>query len=74
MTDDQMRNQPKEGLNSMAWYLWHTARWQDFANSLITDDYEQVLDQSWLEFTRLSKVRRNILNRVLAAEPGPTTT
>lgn len=26
------------------------------------------------EFTRLSKVRRNIINRVLAAEPGPTTT
>jgi hypothetical protein len=27
-----------------------------------------------VEFTRLSKVRRNIINRVLAAEPGPTTT
>jgi len=25
MSDDQMRHQPKEGLNSMAWYLWHTA-------------------------------------------------
>jgi hypothetical protein len=24
LNDDQMRNQPKEGLNSMAWYLWHT--------------------------------------------------
>jgi DinB superfamily len=55
MTDDQMRNQPKEGLNSMAWYLWHTARWQDFANSLITDDYQQVLDQSWLARMNLSR-------------------
>jgi hypothetical protein len=27
-----------------------------------------------VEFTRLSKVRRNIINRVLAAESGPTTT
>jgi hypothetical protein len=27
-----------------------------------------------VEFARLSKVRRNIINRVLAAEPGTTTT
>ena len=27
-----------------------------------------------VEFTRLSKVRRNTINHVLAAEPGPTTT
>src|SRR5205085_1186423 len=35
ITDDQMRRQPDEGLNSMAWYLWHTSRWQDYANTLI---------------------------------------
>ena len=23
-------------MNSIAWYLWHTARWQDFANMLIS--------------------------------------
>ena len=30
LDDDQFRHQPKEGLNSIAWYLWHTSRWQDF--------------------------------------------
>ena len=34
ITDDQMRHQPKDGLNSMAWYLWHTSRWQDYAKGL----------------------------------------
>jgi len=31
LDDDQLRHQPSEGLNSIAWYLWHTSRWQDFA-------------------------------------------
>ena len=29
LNDYQLRHQPKEGLNSIAWYLWHTSRWQD---------------------------------------------
>lgn len=58
MDDDQMRHQPKEGLNSMAWYLWHTARWQDFANTLIVADRQQVLDQHWL--TRMNLSRRDV--------------
>src|SRR3982074_1695030 len=49
MSDDQMRHQPKEGLNSMAWYLWHTARWQDSADTLIIADHKQVLDQRWMK-------------------------
>jgi len=48
LSDDQMRHQPKEGLNSMAWYVWHTARWQDFANTLIAPNRRQLLDQRWL--------------------------
>jgi hypothetical protein len=48
MSDDQLRHQPAEGLNSMAWYLWHTARWQDFSNTLIDEDRSQVLDDHWL--------------------------
>ncbi len=43
-----MRHQPKEGLNSIAWYLWHTSHWQDFANTLIATDRPQVLNQQWL--------------------------
>src|SRR2546429_9760928 len=48
VNDDQMRHQPKEGLNSIAWYLWHTARWQDFANTLVAVDCPQGLDHQWL--------------------------
>jgi len=47
LTDDQIRHQPKEGLNSIAWYLWHTARWQDFANTLLDDKQRQLLDDNW---------------------------
>ncbi len=55
VNDDQMRHQPKEGLNSIAWYLWHTARWQDFANTLVAVDCPQVLDHQWLARMNLSR-------------------
>jgi len=58
LDDDQLRHQPKEGLNSIAWYLWHTSRWQDFANTLIQENRRQVLDDSWL--TRLNVSRRDV--------------
>ena len=58
MSDDQMRHQPKEGLNSMAWYIWHTSRWQDFANTLIAPNHRQLLDQRWL--TRMNMQRRDV--------------
>jgi hypothetical protein len=47
LTDHQIRHQPKEGLNSIAWYLWHTARWQDFANTLLDHNQRQLLDDKW---------------------------
>jgi hypothetical protein len=55
LSDDQMRYQPKEGLNSIAWYLWHTARWQDYANTLIKNDRSQVLDEKWLKRMNVSR-------------------
>jgi hypothetical protein len=58
LDDDQLRHQPKEGLNSIAWYLWHTSRWQDFANTLIQENRRQVLDDSWI--TRLNVSRRDV--------------
>lgn len=58
LDDDQLRHQPKEGLNSMAWYLWHTSRWQDFANTLIEEDRPQVLDDGWV--ARLKVPRRDV--------------
>jgi hypothetical protein len=58
LSDDQIRHQPKEGLNSIAWYLWHTARWQDFANTLIAPERPQLLDEQWLE--RMNTSRRDL--------------
>lgn len=58
VSDDQMRHQPKEGLNSMAWYLWHTARWQDFANTLIAEERPQVLNGQWC--TRMNVSRQDV--------------
>ena len=58
MSDDQLRHQPAEGLNSMAWYLWHTARWQDYSNTLIDEDRSQVLDDHWL--VRMKIPRRDV--------------
>jgi hypothetical protein len=58
LNDDQIRHQPAEGLNSIAWYLWHTARWQDFANTLIATDRPQLLNEQWL--SRMNTSRRDI--------------
>ena len=58
LDDDQLRHQPKEGLNSIAWYLWHTSRWQDFANTLIQENRRQVLDDTWI--ARLKVSRRDV--------------
>jgi hypothetical protein len=58
LDDDQLRHQPKEGLNSIAWYLWHTSRWQDFANTLIQENRPQILDDSWI--ARLNVSRRDV--------------
>jgi hypothetical protein len=55
LTDEQLRHQPKEGLNSIAWYMWHTARWQDFANTLISPGREQVLNKDWLVRLNISR-------------------
>lgn len=58
LNDDQMRHQPEDGLNSIAWYLWHTARWQDFANTLIAPCRSQLLSDNWL--TRMNVSRRDV--------------
>jgi DinB superfamily len=58
LSDDQLRHQPNEGLNSIGWYLWHTARWQDYANTLIQHDRSQILDEEWL--SRMNVPRRDV--------------
>jgi DinB superfamily len=58
LSDDQIRHQPEAGLNSIAWYLWHTTRWQDFANTLIANDRQQLLNDYWL--TKMNVSRRDV--------------
>jgi hypothetical protein len=58
LTDEQLRYQPKEGLNSIAWLMWHTARCLDWANTLITPGRRQVLNEDWL--ARLNVSRHDI--------------
>jgi hypothetical protein len=58
LTDEQLRYQPKEGLNSIAWLMWHTARCLDWANTFIIPGHNQVLNKDWL--ARLNVSRRDI--------------
>jgi len=66
VSDDQMRHQPREGLNSIAWYIWHTSRWQDFANTLIDTSRAQILDEQWL--ARIKTSRRDVGTGMTRAE------
>jgi hypothetical protein len=58
LTDEQLRYQPKEGLNSVAWLMWHTARSLDWANTVITPGRKQVWNEDWR--ARLNVPRRDI--------------
>lgn len=58
LTDEQLKYQPKEGLNSIAWLMWHTARGQDFVNTLLSPGRKQVLNEEWL--ARLNVPRRDL--------------
>ncbi len=58
LTDEQLRYQPKEGLNSIAWLMWHTARGQDWGNTLISPGRRQVWNEDWM--ARLNVLRRDI--------------
>ena len=49
-SDDQLRSQPAKHQNSLAWLLWHAARWEDFALTAVDPKHPQVLHQAnWLE-------------------------
>lgn len=51
LTDEQLRYQPQcgsEGLNAIAWMIWHTARCQDWGNTLIDPGRRQVWNEDWM--------------------------
>lgn len=45
LSDDQMRRRPGEGLNSLAWLLWHMARTEDMAVNACIALRPQVLQE-----------------------------
>jgi hypothetical protein len=44
LTDDQLRLRPGDGHNSLAWLLWHSARWEDVIINTWIGDRPQVFD------------------------------
>jgi hypothetical protein len=56
LSDDQLRHCPGEGQNSLAWLLWHAARMEDFAVTVLDAKRPQVLHQNyWLKWLNLSR-------------------
>ncbi len=47
LTDDQMRARPGKGLNSLVWLLWHMARVEDVAVSMVVSKGQQILNDDW---------------------------
>jgi hypothetical protein len=43
LTDAQVCSTPYPGVNSVAWYLWHTTRCEDIGVNRLVDDRPQVL-------------------------------
>jgi len=54
LTDDQFRVRPRDGMNSLAWLLWHITRGEDIAVNTIVAHRPQVLDDGWLRRLNLS--------------------
>jgi hypothetical protein len=45
LDEKQIRTQPRPGVNSVAWLVWHMARLEDIAVSRFVVDYPQLLSQ-----------------------------
>jgi hypothetical protein len=59
LTEDQMRLQPDEGMNSIVWLIWHMGRIEDVTMNFLVASRPQVLDEeNWLE--QLHLVRRDV--------------
>ena len=59
VTDEQIRQRPQPGFNSLAWLLWHVTRVEDASANLIIAERPQVFDEGgW--GARLNVPRRDI--------------
>lgn len=59
LSDEQMRLRPRDGLNSLAWLIWHMARTEDVLVNVVIAGRSQVFDaEDWPG--RLRAPRRDI--------------
>ena len=69
LKDDLMRRRPGEGMNSMAWLIWHMARAEDMAVNLLVAGRPQVLqDGDWA--ARLGVDRHDVAAGMTDEEVG----
>jgi hypothetical protein len=71
LTDDQMRQRPAEGGNSLAWLLWHVARAEDVFVNTVLWGQPQVFADGWAE--RLKAARPDIGTGMTATEVATLT-
>jgi hypothetical protein len=71
LTDAQMRLRPGQGVNSLAWLLWHMARTEDANVNLVVVDGRQVFDDGWAR--RLNVGRADIGTGMTEDEVGDLT-
>jgi hypothetical protein len=56
LTETQMRHHAQEDQNSVAWLIWHVARWEDFMMTLLDSEPQQVFDrEDWLGRMQLTR-------------------
>src|SRR5262245_40583992 len=56
LNDAQLRQHPQEGQNSLAWLVWHVARWEDFMMTILDPEQRQLFDrQDWMGRMRLTR-------------------
>jgi len=56
LTETQMRHHPQQGQNSVAWLVWHVARWEDFMITLLDSEPQQLFDrEDWLGRMQLTR-------------------
>lgn len=59
LSADQVRCQPSEGMNSIAWLIWHMARIEDVTMNILVAGRPQVLTEAnWL--AQLGVTRRDV--------------
>jgi len=55
--DDEMRQRPGEGLNSLAWIVWHLARAEDMGvNGLVALRPQVLLENGWGERLGINRI------------------